>query len=69
VVNFTNILQAAFAPNSFQQKISNPNLKSITAVQKNLSTKTAHEMFMKLTPIFTNILQAAFAPIRFPKNL
>jgi hypothetical protein len=33
-VNFTNILRAAFAPNSFRQKITNPYCKHLKAVQR-----------------------------------
>ncbi len=34
--NFTNILWAAFAPNSFRQKITNPNCKHLRAAQRAL---------------------------------
>jgi len=44
-VNFTNILQTAFSPISFWQKITNPNWKHI---------KTAHTLNLKI------ILQVAF---------
>ncbi len=49
LVNFTNILWAAFAPKSFCQKITNPNCKHVKAVN------------FGMTVNFTNILQAAFS--------
>ena len=39
-VNFTNILQAAFAPISFCQKITNPNSNQRKAAQTTLVQKT-----------------------------
>ncbi len=49
-VNFTNILWAAFAPESFCQKITNPNCKHIKATQKLLCAKAARKILVKLTP-------------------
>ncbi len=39
-VNFTTILWAAFAPNSFRQKITNPNCKHIKGAQRTLLWKS-----------------------------
>ncbi len=50
-VNFTNILQAAFALILFHQKITKPNCKWRKALQKTLYEKAARKMLVKLTPV------------------
>ncbi len=67
VVNFTNILRAAFAPAFFQQKI----VKSYRKVWRNtLEQKAAHKMLLRLTPglDFINVLRTAFALVD-PKSV
>jgi len=50
VVNFTNILQSAFAPILFCQKIQTQTVIR-EKLRKTLSNgKTAREMYVKLTP-------------------
>ena len=48
-VNITNILQAAFLPLSFCQKITNTNCKYRKAVKTLLYKKDARKMLVKLT--------------------
>jgi hypothetical protein len=50
VVNFTNILQTAFVPVFFCQKITKPNFNYRIATQKTSIQKSAHKMLMKLKP-------------------
>jgi hypothetical protein len=49
-VNFTNILCAAFAPKSFRQKITNPNVSTKKLCKKLLYKKAARKILVKLTP-------------------
>ncbi len=64
VVNFTNILWAAFVPKSFCQKITNPNFKHIKAAQRAL-------VWLSILPIFneqlfhTKVLYAALMCLQF----
>ncbi len=76
LVNFTNILWAAFAPKSFRQNIANPNCKHLKPVQRTLVWLSISPIFYKqlfLTKVpgvnFTNILWAAFAPKSFRQNI
>jgi hypothetical protein len=72
VVNFINILKAAFAPIFFCQKIQ---IQTVTREKQLcitlLNEKGVCKMLMKLTPVvnFTNILQAAFSPIFFCQKI
>ncbi len=51
VVNFANVLLAAFAPKFFCQKIAKPNKRKIKAAQKTFVKKAARKILMKLTPV------------------
>jgi len=58
VVNFTNILQAAFAPIFFGQK-----LKSQTVIREKLPKillykRDACKMFVKLTPVLSQVVRS-----------
>ena len=50
VVNFTNILQAAFAPISLRQKVQTYNVSTEKLLKRLLYEKAAHKMLVKLTP-------------------
>jgi len=51
VVNFINILRAAFAPIFWRQKISNLTVTTEKLPQILLYKKVAHKTLMKLTPV------------------
>ena len=51
IVNFTNILQAAFAPISFCQKITNPNCKHNKSSAKHFHMKTLLIKWWKIWPL------------------
>jgi len=69
VVNFTNILQAAFSMILLARKLKSQNLSKEKLCKALSNKKGAHKMLMKLTPVvnFTNILRAAFESILFSK--
>ena len=50
MVNFTNILQAAFEPISLRQKSTYLKCKYRKAAQKTFVRKFAHKILVKLTP-------------------
>ncbi len=61
LVNFTNILREIFSNKSFAHRFF------CTFCRKNIDTKAAHKMLVKLTPgvNFTNILCATYTPKRY----
>jgi len=58
VVNFINILQAAFAPIFLCQKIAKPNCNEKKAAQNTLVQKVENKMLMKLTPVWNKSFHA-----------
>jgi len=66
VINFINILQAAFASIFLRQKLQSQSVTREKLLNLLLYKKRTCKMLVKLTPVvvnFINILQAAFASI------
>jgi len=67
VVNFINILRAAFLHTDPKSAKNTVKQSVFFALLGSPNAKAAHKMLMKLTLVanFINILQAAFVPIFF----
>jgi hypothetical protein len=67
VVNFTNILKAAFWTKNFHQKNTNTFCKQRKATQNTFKQKAPYKMMVKLTPVvnFINIVCDLFCRYSF----